>query len=615
MSSAVRPAAPPASRVSSPTYREQPDSREGPPLWPTRWALSAVIAIAALLRLWTIHRVPGNNFYDAAVRSMAGSWHAFFYGALTPNATIAIDKPPLDLWLQVASTEVLGYGLIGLHLPEAVGGVAACALLFGLLRRPFGTLAAFVAAMALAVLPISALSSRSDTMDSLLAALEVLAMWLSWKALCSRQARWSVLAAMTMGVAFNVKLGEALIVMPALLLLWRWAAPAAARARTLLVSCATFLVVALSWATVASLTPTSQRPYPIGSATGSIWRLIFIYNGLDRFDGHGAVGASSTVSGGGPGPGRLISTGASHYGALIGLELLAALLLGMLTVATLGTARIRTARHSPPGRLVIALVVWLACGLIVFSAMRRLQPRYLEAFTPAVCALVGLAVSALKEEARPWVTRGLAGSALLLGGYAVAVYAREPVAWLVVSLIGLLTVFVVALGGRFAPRAGKLRSLFLATSLMVCLGAAPLGWDINMIEDNHSDSALKDPTTPALSRYLMAHRDGAYFEVASANVYDIVGIVARDDLPVIMLNDVDGPTTTLNRFQGQVLTGQVRFYFAAHGCHTGQHCPSNERWAYEHSVPVGRYPGLRRFRRSRKTSDRSPVAAYTTTGR
>jgi 4-amino-4-deoxy-L-arabinose transferase-like glycosyltransferase len=121
--------------------------------WAVWLALSLILVLAAALRLWKIHDVTGNVFYDAAVRSMGTSWHDFFFGALEPSGTVSIDKPPVDLWLQVASTRVLGFDLVGLHLPEALGGVAACGLLFGALRRPFGFAAALLAALALAVLP------------------------------------------------------------------------------------------------------------------------------------------------------------------------------------------------------------------------------------------------------------------------------------------------------------------------------------------------------------------------------------------------------------------------------------------------------------------------------
>jgi 4-amino-4-deoxy-L-arabinose transferase-like glycosyltransferase len=70
-------------------------------------ALLSIVVLAAVLRLWAIGAVSGNTFYDAAVRSMGHSWHDFFFGALEPGGSLAIDKPPLELWLQVASTRFL----------------------------------------------------------------------------------------------------------------------------------------------------------------------------------------------------------------------------------------------------------------------------------------------------------------------------------------------------------------------------------------------------------------------------------------------------------------------------------------------------------------------------
>ena len=395
-------------------------------------ALGLMLVLASALRLWKIHDVTGNVFYDAAVRSMGTSWHDFFFGALEPSGTVSIDKPPVDLWLQVASTRVLGFSLVGLHLPEALGGVAACWLLFGALRRPFGFAAALLAALALAVLPVSVLTARSDTMDSVLAALEIAALWCSWQALQSGRMRWSVLAAAVMGLAFNVKLSEMLIALPALALLWLWAAAPGTRVRVALATAGTFLAVALSWTAIASLTPTSMRPFPIGSANGSIWHVTLVYDGLARLSSHGGTGTAE----GGAGPLRLLSAGPTQYWTLIGVALLATLLLGLLT----------------------------------------------------------------------------------------------------------------------------------------------------------------DFSTPALSRYLRGHRDGTHYEVAAANINDVIGLVARDDLPVLVLNSVDGSLTHTRSLRAQVAGRRVRFYFVApHPCHSGRHCPYNQIWAYAHSTPVPGQPGLRRF--------------------
>ena len=188
----------------------------------------------------------------------------------------------------------------------------------------------------------------------------------------------------------------------------------------------------------------------------------------------------------------------------------------------------------------MGIVAWFLTGLILFSVMRRLQTRYLEAFTPAVCAVLGLSVGVL------WRGRGL-HRALLLGFLLVA---------------------------------------FLATSLSD---------DFDLIRGHHSNSLQADPTSVALSRYLRANRDGSRYEVAAANINDVVGLVVRDGQPVLAMNDVDGALTHTHALQAKVTQGEVRYYFAPHACHRGRHCPGNQQWAYAHSVPVPGVHGLRRF--------------------
>src|SRR3954468_7294514 len=119
----------------------------------TATALAAITIAGAVLRLWAFDRVPSNPFYDAAVRSMALSWHNFFFGAYEPGAQVAVDKAPADLWLQVASVKLLGFTPIALRLPEVMAGIVAIVLLYDLVRRLFGRGAGLGAAAALAVLP------------------------------------------------------------------------------------------------------------------------------------------------------------------------------------------------------------------------------------------------------------------------------------------------------------------------------------------------------------------------------------------------------------------------------------------------------------------------------
>ena len=516
---------------------------------------------------------------------MGVSWHNFFFGALEPGGSVSIDKPPVDLWLQVITTRVIGFSLVALHLPEALGGVAACGLLFGALRRPFGTGAALVAAFALAVLPVSVLTARSDTMDSVLAALEVGALWCSWRALESGRMRWSILSAAVMGVAFNVKLAEMLVALPAMALLWLWAAPPRRRVRTVLATAAAFVAVALSWTALASLTPAGQRPFPIGSRNGSIWHVTLVYNGLDRLSSHTAAG---TIAGG-AGPLRLFESGSREYLTLIGVVLLAALLAaaGALAVVFLqGRPRPSVDLRGPPARLAVGIALWFVLGAVTFSAMERLQARYLDAFAPALCAVLGISAATLWRRGAPPGDRSRA--------------TRGPRA------AGGLT----ALGGAGVARV-----------VLACIGLGLLGVslakDADLIRRHRTDSLQNDRSTPALSRYLRVHRGGARYYIVGANVNDILGLVTSDGLPVLVLNSIDGSLVRTRTLQAIVADGRARFFFVApHPCHGGRHCPHNQIWAYEHSVPVPGQPALRRFslatagpaRASRRGAARAPRA-------
>ena len=101
-----------------------------------------------------------------------------------------------------------------------------------------------------------------------------------------------------------------------------------------------------------------------------------------------------------------MSAGPNQYWTLIGIVLLATSLLGLLALGVQlaqGRGHLRAALGRPQGRFAVGIAVWFLVGVVVFSAMERLQTRYLEAFAPAVCAVLGLSSArsgALREAAR-----------------------------------------------------------------------------------------------------------------------------------------------------------------------------------------------------------------------
>jgi 4-amino-4-deoxy-L-arabinose transferase-like glycosyltransferase len=510
---------------------------------------AAIVALAAVLRLWAIKYDAQNPYYDAAVHSMGLSWHNFFFGALDPSGKLGIDKPPIDLWMQVLSTKLLGFTRTALALPEALGGTAAVALLYAAVTRACGRRAGGLAALALAVMPIAVLTSRSDTMDSVMSALLVAALWSAIVAVQSRRARYVLVSVALVGIAFNVKLTQALVPVPALALMW-WAA-ARPRRRIVLGAAAitVFVVVAMAWAFSASLTPLSGRPFPIGSRTGSIYRAMFVFNGIERLTGAShelaPYGTSSP-----PGFGRLLGSGQPHYAALIGLELAAAF---VLLVAAGVLWRLNRDRHTnsigaeraPPGErtvrwLIAALVVWLLTSYLLFSFTGHLQPRYLEAMSPAVAAALGIATA-----------------------YLLARAARRP--GLRVALLAIVS---------------------------LALLAGPAEASIDLVEERAGD-ANPSGAGNQFSAYLRAHRHGARYEAAASNPLAVVGLISQDAQPVLILRTIDGELVSVSQLRRLVHERAVRFVLIPNPCSSGRHCASTTAWSVRNSVMI--HPGLYRY--------------------
>jgi 4-amino-4-deoxy-L-arabinose transferase-like glycosyltransferase len=514
-------------------------------------ALALLTATAVGLRFANFDGVPGNSFYDAAVRSMGKSGHNFFYGALEPGGQISVDKTPIDLWLQVASTKVFGFNSTAMRMPEAIGGALAVPLLYDLVRRPFGRVAGLGAAAALAVMPISVMTSHSDTMDSLMMALDIAAAWLVVVG-AQRRSRWLLVAAGAMlGLAFNVKLFEALFVLPALVVL-AWLAhdhPRARRLGAVATGAAAFVAVSVSWLTAVSLTPAHDHPWPFGSTNGSVWDVVFGYNGVDRLRGHASAAALALDP---PGPLRFVHTSGHDYAALVGSTLVAAIVLG-------GAALVLALRRRPAGRrlpLAAAAFVaaWLVLAVAVMSTMQRFEPRYLEAVTPAIAAASGIGVAWLASHA----PRLLAACATVAAAVAIALV-TSPTWAVVIAAAGV----VAGVGLALRPR-GRVA---LAACALAAVLAVPSASALTVARDHGSDAGLfvRTPGLDALSAFLKAHQGHSRYEVASTSIMRASPLIIRDGRPVLMLTADDRPLLTPARLQQFVRTGEIRYLLIGTG--------------------------------------------------
>src|SRR5215216_955456 len=264
--------------------------------------LSALLALSACLDLSRLTSEGyGNIYYAATVKDMLDSWHNFFFVSYDAGF-VSVDKPPLGFWIQAASAYLFGFHGWSLLLPQALAGILSVALLYHLVGRSFGAVAGLLAALALALTPISVATSRHNNLESLLVLAVVLAAWAFILAAETGRLRWLVVGALVVGVGFNIKMLEAFVVLPAFYLLYLVASQVGWRGRMIHLGLATVVIVAASlpWVVAVDLTPAEQRPYVGSSSFNTETDLIVGWNGVQRM-----VGSDKDV--GDPGPFRLLN--------------------------------------------------------------------------------------------------------------------------------------------------------------------------------------------------------------------------------------------------------------------------------------------------------------------
>ena len=151
----------------------------------------------------------------------------------------------------------------------------------------FGRVPGLVAALALAVSPVSVSVNRDNNPDALLALLLIASAYVGVRAVESGRLRTLLLSAVLVGLAFNTKMLAAMVVVPGMALAYVLFVRLSWRRRLAYLAVAGVVLVAVSgaWIAAVDLTPASQRPYVGSTSDNSELSLAFDYNGLGRVDG------------------------------------------------------------------------------------------------------------------------------------------------------------------------------------------------------------------------------------------------------------------------------------------------------------------------------------------
>ena len=403
----------------TPLRAEETQSVVATQLW-HRLALAAILLMSAFLNFFDLQKVGyGNTYYSAAVKSMLTSWHNFFFVSFDAAGLVSVDKPPLGLWIQAASAKLFGFSGLSVLLPEAVAGVLSVGLLYVLVRRAFGPVTGLLAALILAVTPVSIATSRDNIVDSLLVLAVLLGAWAVTKAVETGSLRWLLLCAVFLGLGFNIKTLQAYLVLPAFGLVYLLGAPLRWRTRIVHLALALIVLLAISfvWIVAVDLTPASQRPYVGSSATNSELNLTFGYNGVQRVlgtifgGGRSSTGASSSSqppafggSGGGPG-GAFGSAGPGGASPIrLFLQDMAGQISWLLLLALIGLfVAVWQNWRKVPTRLprtrqqqaVLLWGVWLLTMVLYFSIAGAEHSYYLTMLGPGIAATAAIVVVTL----------------------------------------------------------------------------------------------------------------------------------------------------------------------------------------------------------------------------
>src|SRR5580692_1415444 len=522
---------------------------------------------------------------------MSESWHDFIFGAFDPAGTVTIDKLPGALWMQALSLRVFGFHIWALILPQVVEGVLAILVLYRAVRRLAGPAAGLTAAAVLAATPITVLLSRGNVSDSLLILLLVLAADATSAALLTGSLRQLLLAGAWVGLAFQAKMIQAWLALPALAAAYLLAAPAARlRTRWAHVALAGLVtaVVSLSWMTAASLVPSQDRPYVDGSADDSVYTQVFDYNGLGRLTGNWARVAgppsplvAAAVENGQSLTAETFGIKASWHRLLAGPFaadsgwLLPAAVAGALGVLI---SRRRQGRRDPLRAAVVLWGGWWLILAVFFSAGTYLNSYYVAALVPAVAALCGTGIAACGP--RPWPARvRLTVAATVLGCVGYGAYLMSgtvtgPEVLTVVALIVGVAAFAQLLlaasgrGGHLAQAvsAGAAVLLLPAAASVSCVirGLGPFDTPFESAGTAHT-SHLLAAAAPALTQQiqrleLQTPPGDAFFGTDTSGLaQNYILYSGREVLPIGgYLGNVPAPT--LATLQADISRGYVRAF-------------------------------------------------------
>lgn len=265
--------------------------------------LGFIVLLSFGLNFFAISKVGfGNAYYAAAVRSMTESFSNFFFVSFDPAGMVSVDKPPLGLWVQALFVMLFGYHGWVMLLPQALAGAGGTLMMYVLTARYFGRPAGLVSSLVFALTPAVVVAARNNTMDTQLIFVLLAATWFLFRSIERKRWRYLFAAAVLIGLGFNIKMLQAYMILPAVVIIYLIFAKESFPKRLLAggISLVILAAVSLSWTLVVDAWPADKRPYVGSSTDNTVMELIIGHNGMERIYGRGGGGGFGVRQSAGP---------------------------------------------------------------------------------------------------------------------------------------------------------------------------------------------------------------------------------------------------------------------------------------------------------------------------
>ena len=557
--------------------------------WLEKWMLPVLLVLTGALYLFgALHNGMANSYYAAAIQAASQDWTAWLFGSLDAANYVSVDKPPLATMLMGLSARLFGFSSFSMLLPSVLAGVGSVWLVYGAVKRQFGFTSAVIAGATLMLTPVAVLMFGFNNPDAILTLMLSASGYAFLRSLeGKRPLLWLSLAGLFTGLAFNTKMLQGLMVLPAMVLVYLVFAkpPIVTRFLHLIFAGVITTMSTLWWSVLVWLTPAGNRPWVGSTNDNNIWSLIFGYNGFGRL-----LGGRGGGPGGGHGPGGTGFGGQTgifrifnnDFGPNIAWLLVLALAGGGLLLWILR----KTPRTNRGRAAVIFWMLWLLIHIVIFSMTSGvIHPYYVVVMAPAAAALVGISLPFLwgaytRRKPYAWLLPLLVGVtvaiAVIILGYA------GTMTWLmwIVGLLGL-TGMIGLLVNLYAPRRW-LQNLAIIAAIAACT-LAPTVYTLATVNVTHTGSIpTAGPNSTAMQgsnnessqadsqlvQYLVEHQNGATWLVAVASANESAAIQLTSGQPVMAVGGFNGSDTplTLDQFKQLVKAGKVKYYaISSHG--------------------------------------------------